>query len=233
MRWVRNMRASGLVEWEDDQGCGHPDPLSVEYLNNRFHSSENPPSSHYGIHGCNGSCSREDFPGNPANCKPVVGADPEYRVYTTGDVWSNKRHCWMRFHEKKGYDWIQLRYRGRHTYKSVHRIVAEAFIPNPENKRCVNHKDFDTHNNCVENLEWMTDEENNLHSYLHGRKPPRPEISRRNGKVCCKLTPDEVRKIRQDYKNKVRTQAQMAKDYGMHRNSIGRVCRLEKYKDVN
>lgn len=51
----------------------------------------------------------------------------------------------------------------------IHRLVAEAFIPNPDNKRCINHKDFNRINNCLYNLEWCTHQENSHHMVKAGR----------------------------------------------------------------
>lgn len=58
---------------------------------------------------------------------------------------------------------------GPHT-KTIHRVVAETFLPNPEGKRTVNHKDGNKRNNHISNLEWNTMSENISHAYRNGLK---------------------------------------------------------------
>lgn len=71
--------------------------------------------------------------------------------------------------DKKGYMRIDIKNNlGRKKYYGVHRLVAEAFIPNPDNKPQVNHKDGNKANNNADNLEWVTNGENQKHAYRMG-----------------------------------------------------------------
>ena len=70
--------------------------------------------------------------------------------------------------DKYGYERVVLTKNGiRKTY-SVHKLVALAFIPNPENKKTINHKDGNKRNNNVSNLEWATEKENQIHKWNNG-----------------------------------------------------------------
>lgn len=68
----------------------------------------------------------------------------------------------------KGYKGVILTKDKKRYPKKVHRLVAQEFIPNPENKPQINHIDCNKTNNSVENLEWCTNSENQIHAYKHG-----------------------------------------------------------------
>lgn len=78
--------------------------------------------------------------------------------------------------DKDGYTWVILSKNQRKKYVHVHRLVADAFIPNVENKPQVNHKDRNKQNNSANNLEWVTGSENMLHTFATGRKIHRRPI---------------------------------------------------------
>ena len=94
--------------------------------------------------------------------KQIEGFE-DYYVSDKGDVYSNKRSKLKKLKpgNTSGYLRIIICNAGHPKGFLIHRLVAQAFIPNPENKPCVNHKDGNKHNNCVDNLEWCTYEENN------------------------------------------------------------------------
>lgn len=81
--------------------------------------------------------------------------------------------------DKDGYLHVDVRKdNGKYRDFPTHRLVAMAWIPNPYNKPCVNHKDCSRINNAVDNLEWVTPKENCLHSYLYGHAKKAKEVPR-------------------------------------------------------
>lgn len=113
--------------------------------------------------------------------KDVVGFKGYYIVSNFGNVQSIDRYVEgklgsLRFQKgvnmilqenKKGYLVVILHKHGYFYQKQVHRLVAEAFIENPYGLPQVNHKDTNKHNNCVENLEWITNYDNMQHAIKH------------------------------------------------------------------
>ena len=96
-----------------------------------------------------------------------------YQVSNTGRVRSLKRHKMLTLRKQhKGYLQVHLRVGGKDVVPKVHRLVATAFIPNPNNLPQINHINGDKTDNRVENLEWCTNGQNLKHSYdVLGRKP--------------------------------------------------------------
>lgn len=101
--------------------------------------------------------------------KSIEGS-PAYMVSTNGRVKNSRGMILKGQHNGKGYRQVVLTGQdGRTRVHSVHRLVAAAFIPNPENKPCINHIDNQRSNNCVGNLEWCTWKENAEWTISQGR----------------------------------------------------------------
>lgn len=99
--------------------------------------------------------------------RPAVGYEDRYEVSNQGRVRNSNGLIMKPSLHRDGYLWIGLVSKTMPYNVSVHRLVAKAFLPNPENKPTVNHKDGCKTNNQVDNLEWATYSENVRHAYAN------------------------------------------------------------------
>ena len=102
----------------------------------------------------------------------------------------------------------------------LHRIIAETFVRNPENKPEINHKDGDKRNNRADNLEWVTRRENDAHARNTGLM----RTARGSQKVkSAKLDEKKVAKIKSHIRNKTTTQRNLAKQFGVTESLISMI----------
>ena len=97
---------------------------------------------------------------------------PNYLISDDGRVFSKNTNSEHSQRINKGYFTTKLCHLGKETHHRVHRLVAEAFVPNPYNKEEVNHIDGDKTNNNFNNLEWVTKKENINHAWEKGLARP-------------------------------------------------------------
>ena len=125
----------------------------------------------------------------------VIEQAPDYMISNEGRVKSLKRGRELILSDRVGSDGylnVSLSTNGKAKYYRVSRLVAEYFVPNPENKPSVNHIDGDKQNNHHTNLEWTTMHEQVVHAYKLGLKKPM-----RNRYL---LADEEIREINRTYK---------------------------------
>lgn len=124
--------------------------------------------------------------------KDIEGFRYHYQVNRLGDVrkiFNGKTTLLKGGCFSNGYEFVALTKTPWHSENhSRHRLVAEAFIPNPENLPCVNHIDGNKQNNCVENLEWVTQSENLKHALKIG-------LVKNQCKICRKVIVKRDEKI--------------------------------------
>ena len=147
--------------------------------------------------------------------KDIKGYEGRYKISNTGKVYSCKSQKILSQHNWDKYYFVQLWKNNKPERKKIHRLVAEAFIPNPENKPEVNHIDQNPQNNNVNNLEWVTRNEN-INAYLKSEKYKQARIKQIEtpykhglpyklfGKSAKDLTAEEKRIIKREYKKAYR-----------------------------
>lgn len=121
--------------------------------------------------------------------KDIVGYEGLYQVSNLGRVKSlekmagrsNRKEKILTQRKIRGYFIAHLGSCNKFKNVAVHRLVSIAFIPNPENKPCVNHIDGNKENNHVENLEWCTRSENDLHAFRTGLRSAPTYWKNKNG----------------------------------------------------
>lgn len=109
--------------------------------------------------------------------KPIEGTDGGYEVSNLGRVMSKMQRnprIMPQTIQRSGYRYVMLHVNKKPTCRRVHRLVAQAFLPNPEGLKEVNHKDGNKDNNRADNLEWCTRSHNVKHSFDTGLKKPHP-----------------------------------------------------------
>lgn len=145
--------------------------------------------------------------------KPITGFEGLYDVSETGYI-RNARTLKVLKPNKigKGYLIVHLQKGGKRYARYVHRLTAEAYVPNPHNHPVVNHDDGNKENCHYTNLIWSTYSENNQHAYDTGLKP------RGEGQYKAILTEENVREIKR--LGKYATFQEIADKYGVSKATI-------------
>ena len=102
--------------------------------------------------------------------RDIKGYEGLYAITSCGKVWSHRSQKFLKPADNgHGYLHVVLRKDGINTTYRIHRLVAEAYLPNPEGKAEVNHIDENKSNNALPNLEWVSSRENKQHSPQKGK----------------------------------------------------------------
>ena len=109
------------------------------------------------------------------------GQESPFMITKNGMLYREDTGNWYKPFENCGYLSYHMKWHGKTYPRRIHRLVAEAFIPNPDNLPEVNHKDGNKHNNNVDNLEWITKSDNMKHGFKNGIiKPSRGMLGKKN-----------------------------------------------------
>ena len=158
----------------------------------------------------------------------VRGYDGSYEVSDLGRVRRIYGKIIGQWPSDQGY--LLVRLSGPRAMIRVHRLVAVAFVPNPEGLPFVNHIDSSRSNNAATNLEWCTQKENLHHAGLLGRMQKYYWVGKRSPNA--RMSEDDVREIRRMYKDTGVSYSAISGRFNISKRSVGRIVNLEYYPDV-
>lgn len=154
----------------------------------------------------------------------VIEQFPNYTISDSGEVYNIKKQMIMKQHlDKDGYCVLNLSDYGNKFQVRVHRLVAQAFIPNPHNLATVNHINHIKTDNRVANLEWMSNEDNAKDGW-NGKIMPKGEKH-----PASKLTQQQADQIRIDVANGISRKV-LAEQYNVTTATIGNIINNKVYK---
>ena len=152
---------------------------------------------------------------------------PKYQIFQDGSVLGPKGNFLKPWIGRGGYLKVCLAKGIKKRWVYIHRLVCEAFIDNPLNKKEINHLDGNKLNNYFTNLEWVTRSENNYHAFRTGLKKGK----RGEDNYSHKLSKKQVEEIRV-LKGK-RSQRELEKIYGVSHSHISKIQRNLKWEVPN
>ncbi len=154
------------------------------------------------------------------------GEETKYSISNIGIVRNDKNGKLLKTNFSKGYERLNLTHNGVHKQFFVHRLVAIAFIPNPDNKDEVNHINGIKSCNYDYNLEWIDRSENVIHAYKTGLMPD--EFSE-----DIKLTKKQIKKICKLLEENELNQSEIARKVGCSRYSVYNILKKGFYSDIS
>lgn len=151
-----------------------------------------------------------------------------YTIYENGDIYNKYNKKMVSVDNGRGYLslGLQIEPKGKRVYKAVHRLLAEAFIPNPNNYSDVNHIDGNRRNNNLSNLEWCTHGENIQHSY---NLKNRSALGENNAR--CKTNESIVHEICKHLENK--SKPSFIRNLGYDYSLIRSIKRRQTWKHIS
>ena len=171
--------------------------------------------------------------------KDIYGYEGAYQVSSFGRIkalprnipgaYKNREFIKKTTHDTYGYPIVSLSKNGKSKTFTIHRLVAKAFIPNPNPNRLkeVNHKDENKDNNHTENLEWCTTQYNLTYGH-------RLDCAKGERNKLHKLTEEQIKEIRQTYikGNLQYGSSALGKKYGVSHTAIRFIVRNKTWKHI-